>query len=610
MNRNRNSNGTAHRAVGLSILTICNLLGPTGAGAFLNLTLASAPAIAGGSHLRLQRQVNADENSARISAESGALNTAGSELAPPGSTSAIIDKTTGALQGGVAVEHQLGYTVAVVQTWPGGAPPTVPTELAKQPPTITSAKAPKKAGIVEHATALQAMDGKIDPPSGHQANSSDAGVPQMQPPKQIEAPGEDIIAAFPDQAAGIYPGHTIDVPGTTKTTTTTTHTSESASSVNNDWNRATASSQSSSKDRWSSNQGTKASAHHFGAGFSFRGMMGAYLPRIGMPHLTMPTLAWPGLGIGGLGLGNLASGLPGFGMGFQGAGGLSAMWSSFKAMKKNKGSTSSRNRSDSSQTTGNSSSTDTIKTTDKTTTTTETTPGYTVNVPGQAPPDKQVDVPAMTAQAAPEPLGKPEGTSANLAVQPAALAAIPEHIDKSGTPQAVSSLPAATEHSSKKIDAKPLLTLQTAPPALVVVPWTNWYRRMAASAYQNWSKSKPLPGEALVAVSVTDAQQISVSFLPHTNGGTAMTDAEIASFNTTIQAAMNKLTGNKQIAFPPQSHRKKVAFILGFSAEEGGVSGCGEMNICDREQYYVSSPDCRQVQPKPIEQKNLVSHAQ
>jgi hypothetical protein len=495
------------------------------------------------------------------------------------------------LKGGVEVEHQISYSVSIVQTWSGGTPPVVPEATKeeappKQPPpekrsmrNSNSISSLAKPQVAQNAQ-LKALEGQLDT-SKNQA-SRDAGVPDLN-----VTPADkpvDVASAFPDLPATSYPGRSQFVPGTTKTTTTETETTDTTTNSTDKWNKGSNANKSSGSGKWGSQQKAGGSAGGFNAWGGLGGGMGIGLG-YAMPHFGY---AWPGFSMPRLNV-------PYLGFGLAGAAGIGAMWSSFKTMKKNGGGSKYKNSNKSKTADGSHTTSTTAETIKKTTTTSETTPGYTLNTPGQAPANADQGLTPLenTEQSAPQVVAQqPEATQFEAVeaapevksateIKPvkeaegkkiAALHAAPAALNRTNTSTTVGDAPAA--------------------PTLVVVPWQRWYQRLTRMVYYRWSGNKPIAGEALVSVTVDEKQQVTSAFLPYNaDGATSSRDVatvkDMAQFNDSIKAVMTQLNKDKLIAFPAQSHRHKVSFVLGFSAEDGGTSGCNDSNICDSEQYFL-----------------------
>lgn len=212
----------------------------------------------------------------------------------------------------------------------------------------------------------------------------------------------------------------------------------------------------------------------------------------------------------------------------------------------------------------------------------KTTPGYTVEQAGSGiypVPAQTIPVAAQTAPAQTE--------VAPVATQALPLPAVSHPVAVAAASKAV--LPTETQ-------AAPAVK----PDRIVVVPWDDWYRCFAGEVYQRWSANEPYAGDALVAITVTNTKELSVALLPNeqntSSSGSDQDSPTISAeerdnFNRLVVECLAKFNHDKAIAMPKESRRKSVTFVLGFSAEEDGPSGCQALSMTDSEQYYERASD-------------------
>ena len=113
------------------------------------------------------------------------------------------------------------------------------------------------------------------------------------------------------------------------------------------------------------------------------------------------------------------------------------------------------------------------------------------------------------------------------------------------------------------------------------IAWDTWYKKVADTLWRTWRARGSEPGEADVALTVSNSKGITAEVLNVTNRSTAFTNS--------LLNAVQALNGSPTLTFPAQSKRRSVSFQSHFSAGVNVQSGASSKRNNDTERVRVRS---------------------
>ncbi|MDR3611981.1 MAG: hypothetical protein P4L53_00345 [Candidatus Obscuribacterales bacterium] len=109
--------------------------------------------------------------------------------------------------------------------------------------------------------------------------------------------------------------------------------------------------------------------------------------------------------------------------------------------------------------------------------------------------------------------------------------------------------------------------------------WSDWYKLVAKTVYDQWVVNETGPGKVCVQVTVWASRDIEGRILRFENAPDSVrTSAQQVNFSKAALQAVNSLENNGILEFPVNDHRTKIVFELDISRLVGGASGCQVVN--------------------------------